>query len=167
MARTPDRHPIGSAMDIRSFLSPDDCTADLRVSDKTRLLQELSRRAAEALQLPAERVSGEILKREQLGSTGMGQGVAIPHARLSDVSKPLGLFVRLKRQIDFEAIDGKPVDLVFLLLLPATAEGEQLNALAGVARKLRDPEIVRNLRHAADATELYRTMAQGKELKPA
>jgi nitrogen PTS system EIIA component len=158
---------FGMATGIKDFLSPADCTVDLRAPDKMRLLQDLARRAAAALTLPPERVVGEIVKREELGTTGMGQGVAIPHARMPEIKKPFGILARLKRAIDFEAIDGKPVDMVFLLLLPTAAEGDQLNALAGVARKLRDPDTLRGLRDAADGAELFRAMTQQEELKRA
>jgi PTS system nitrogen regulatory IIA component len=84
--------------------------------------------------------------------------VAIPHARIADLKKPFGTLVRLKHAIDFDAIDGKPVDIVFLLLLPAQSQGDHLNALASVARRLRDPESVRQLRCAANDAELYSAM---------
>jgi PTS system nitrogen regulatory IIA component len=154
-------------MDIKDFLSPADCIADLRAADKMRLLQDLAQRAAMALTLSPDRVTGEVVKREGLGSTGVGQGVAIPHARMQEIKKPFGLLARLKRSIDFDAIDGKPIDLVFLLLLPTAAEGDQLNALACVARKLRDPDALGNLRGAADGAELFRAMTQHVEPKRA
>jgi len=145
-------------MDIKDFLSPADTHVDLRAADKTRLLQELSRRAAVSLDLPAEQISAEILKREALGSTGTGGGVAIPHARIQGLTKAFGIFARLNKPIDFEAIDGRPVDLVFLLLLPANPVGEQLKALAAIARKLRDPACLRDLRATSGAAGLYAAM---------
>ena len=145
-------------MNIKEFLSPDDTLVDVRVSDKTRLLQELAHRAAISLNLAAEQISAEILKREELGSTGTGGGVAIPHARIQELNKPFGIFARLNRPIDFQAIDARPVDLVFLLLLPANPVGEQLKALASVARKLRDPLSLRGLRSAPDSVSLYNVM---------
>jgi nitrogen PTS system EIIA component len=147
-------------MDIKDFLLPIDALIKVRVSDKTRLLQELAVRAASALNLDANRISVELLKRESLGSTGTGGGVAIPHARIPDLKKPFGTLVRLRHAIDFDAIDGKPVDIVFLLLLPAQS-GDPLNVLATVARRLRDPESVRRLRGAADDEELYRAIQLG------
>ncbi|SRR5579871_329886 len=145
-------------MDIKDFLSPTNALIKARAPDKTRLLQELAARAASALNLDAGQVSNELLKREDLGSTGTGEGVALPHARIPDLNKPFGALVRLKQAIDFEAIDGKPVDIIFLLLLPAKPQGDQLNILASVARKLRQPELVQRLRRAADASELYNTI---------
>jgi PTS system nitrogen regulatory IIA component len=145
-------------MDIKEFLSQADTHVDMRASDKTRLLQELSRQAAASLDLPAEEISAEILKREELGSTGTGGGVAIPHARIQGLTKAFGIFARLNKPIDFEAIDGRPVDLVFLLLLPGNPVGEQLKALAAVARKLRDAACLRDLRAAGGVASLYDAM---------
>src|SRR5215475_4084716 len=145
-------------MDIKEFLLPADVLIKVHAPDKTRLLQELAARTASALNLSADRIASELLKREHLGSTGTGGGVAIPHARIPDLKKPFGTLVRLKHAIDFEAIDGKPVDIVFLLLLPAPSQGDSLNALASVARRLRDPEAVQRLRRATDDAELYSAM---------
>ena len=147
-------------MEISDFLAPSDVFVGIRTSDKTRLLEDLCRRAASILKIDAEKVTADILKREELGSTGMGSGVAIPHARLADVKKPFGLFARLKSAIEFDAIDRHPVDLVFLLLVPTASAGEQLNALALVARRLRDADAVRNARRATDTSGLYAAMAQ-------
>jgi len=146
-------------MQIKEFLSRDDVLVDLRASDKDALLRDLAARAAALAGIDAETVATEIDKREQLGSTGMGGGIAIPHARLAGVAKPVGVLAKLRRAIDFAAIDGKPVDLVFLLLLPAASQGEQLTALAAVARRLRDPMTAESLRRAADPAEVYRLIA--------
>ena len=145
-------------MDIKDFLSPGDAQVDVTVSDKARLLQELADRAANSLSLPADGIFNELLKREKLGSTGTGGGIAIPHARISGLDKPFGILVRLKQPIDFDAIDGQPVDLLFLLLLPVTSDKEQLNALASVARILRNSDSVRNLRRSRDSEGLFRAM---------
>ncbi len=145
-------------MEIGDLLSPDDTVHGIRVVDKAQLLNELARKAAKATGLDAELIAGELRKREELGSTGMGDGVAIPHARLDRLTKPFGLLVRLGRAIDFASIDDKPVDLVFVLLLPPAPAGAALDALATVARRLREPEVVRLLRQADDAAELYRSM---------
>jgi nitrogen PTS system EIIA component len=146
-------------MDIRDFLAAADVLSDVRASDKPRLLHDLCRRAAAELKLEPALVSELILKREELGSTGTGNGIAIPHARLPELTKPYGVLARLRKGLDFAAIDDAPVDLVFLLLLPAAAAGEQLSALASVARKLRDPEIAATLRRARDTDEMYRVIA--------
>ena len=104
-------------------------------------------------------IVSELLKREGLGSTGMGNGVAIPHARFHTIKKPFGIIAKLKQPIDFDAIDGQPVDIVFMLLLPTASEGEQLGALACVARKLRVADDLALLRRAKNAAELYAALA--------
>jgi len=146
-------------MDIKEFLSPTDVLADFVAPGKVPLLQGMAQRACGTLKLPAELISSALLKREELGSTGTGGGIAIPHARIPRLDKPFGILVRLKQPIDFDAIDDKPVDLLFLLLLPVASNKEQLNALASVARILRNPESVRSLRRARDSADLFRVMA--------
>ena len=142
-------------MEISDFLAPSDVLVGIRTSDKTRLLEDLCGRAASILKIDADKITAGILKREELGSTGMGGGVAIPHARITEVKKPFGLLARLKSAIEYDAIDRQPVDLVFLLLLPTAPAGEQLNTLALVARRLRDANITRIARRATDASGLY------------
>jgi PTS system nitrogen regulatory IIA component len=147
-------------MKIKDFLSASDVKLDVRAADKPGLLKELAARAASAVNLPPDTVAGEIGKRDELGSTGIGRGVCMPHARLREVKKTFGLFARLKAPIEFDSIDGQPVDLVFLLLLPAASQLDQLNALAAVARKLRDQHVLHKLRGAATTTQLYRTLTE-------
>ena len=146
-------------MKIREFLSPSDAIVDVRARDKADLLKQLANLAASALNLSPEAVADEIEKRDELGSTGIGGGVSMPHARLREVKKSFGLLARLRQPIDFEAVDGQPVDVVFLLLLPASSQLDQLNALAAVARKLRDPEVLSKLRAATNAAEIYAAVA--------
>ncbi len=149
----------GATMNITDLLAPTEIMLDVRAANKRALLEEFAGRAAGSLRLPAERVASYLLKREGLGSTGIGRGVAIPHARLPDLQRPRGLLAKLKPPIDFDAIDGQAVDLVFALLLPATAEQEALAALALVARTLRSPETLARLRAAKDAAALYQAIA--------
>ena len=121
----------------------------LKVNSKKQILQELAAKAAE-LSGQSERTVLEILQqREKLGSTGVGNGIAIPHGKLPKLGKLFGLFARLDRPVDFEALDGQPVDLVFLLLAPETAGADHLKALARVARLLRDADVARKLREFA------------------
>jgi PTS system nitrogen regulatory IIA component len=145
-------------MKIQEFLAPADAMIGVRADDKNGLLRNLSRHAGPSVGVTFDQIAAEIMKREALGSTGMGEGVAIPHARLREIEQPFGLLARLKHPIDFDAIDGKPVDLAFLLLLPVAPHGEQLNALASVARLLRRTETLRDLRRAASSDELYRAV---------
>jgi PTS system nitrogen regulatory IIA component len=146
-------------LDIKDFLAPADVIVDMRATDKEQLLLDLSRRGVAALGLDVELVTAEILKREELGSTGMGEGIAIPHARIPKLDRPFGILARLKKAIDFAAIDEKPVDLVFLLLLPGATEGDQLNALASVARMLRNPVTSSAIRAARNGAEAYEAIA--------
>ena len=147
-------------MKIGDFLSPDHVRVDVRASDKGRLLHELSAQAATALGLDVQEISGQIDKREELGSTGVGNGVALPHARLQGLKSPFGLLARLRQPIDFAAIDERPVDIVFLLLLPNTADSSQLNALACVARTLRNEHVLQRVRSASDASSLFRAVVE-------
>jgi nitrogen PTS system EIIA component len=146
-------------MKISDLLSPTDVMIDVRTSNKRQLLQEFAARAAAGLSLPVDQIAPYLLKREELGSTGIGRGVAIPHARLPDLQRPYGLLAKLKQPIEFDAIDGQPVDIVFVLLLPAATENGQLGPLALVARTLRPPENLARLRAAKDVSELYAAIA--------
>jgi PTS system nitrogen regulatory IIA component len=146
-------------MKIRDFLSPAHVVLDVRPGDKGRLLHQLATQAAAEVGLDAAEVSKQIAKREALGSTGVGNGVALPHARLKGLKSPFGLLARLHRGIDFEAIDDLPVDVVFLLLLPDAPNDPQLNALACAARALRGPEVLERVRGAANADALYLALA--------
>src|SRR5450432_2868231 len=140
--------PHGASMKIADLLSPADVMIDVLISNKGLLLQEFAAKAAASLGLPVDQVAPYLLRREELGSTGIGRGVAIPHARLPDLQRPFGLMAKLKVPIEFDAIDGQAVDIVFVLLLPANAENGQLGALALVARTLRPLENLRRLRGA-------------------
>jgi len=144
-------------MKISDILSPDNVLLDVKASDKGSLLIELARKAAAALGLSPDVVALALLKREAMGSTGVGGGVAVPHARLAEVKAPVGVLARLRKAIPFDAIDGHSVDVVFLLLLPEQ-QGQQLNALATVARSLRDPAILGALRKAPDTAAMCRAL---------
>jgi nitrogen PTS system EIIA component len=145
-------------MKVSDFLSSADVITDVAFADKQKLLEDLARRAATIVDVQPALILSELVKREQLGSTGMGGGVAIPHARFHQVSKPFAMLVRLKRPIAFDAVDDQPVDTIVLLLLPDAPNGERLGALACIARKLRDPAIMAALRRARDGAEIYRTL---------
>ena len=141
------------------LVSPNAIIPALKVNGKKQALQEIAAKAA-ALTGQNERTIFEILlQREKLGSTGVGNGVAIPHGKLANLGQVFGLFARLERAVDFEALDGQPVDLIFLLLAPEGAGADHLKALARVARLLRDPEVARKLRNSQDADALYAVLA--------
>jgi PTS system nitrogen regulatory IIA component len=118
-------------MKISDLLSPKDVLVDVRTSNKRQLLQEFAARAADSLGLRVDQVAPYLIKREELGSTGIGRGVAIPHARLPDLQRPYGLLAKLRHPIEFEAIDGQAVDIVFVLLLPAAGKRPARGARAG------------------------------------
>ncbi len=144
---------------LADLIAPDAILPALKVNSKKQLLQELAVKAA-ALSHQNEHAILEILQqREKLGSTGVGNGIAIPHGKLARLEKLFGLFARLARPVDFEALDGQPVDLVFLLLAPEAAGADHLKALARVARLLRNADIARKLREARDAESLYAVLA--------
>jgi nitrogen PTS system EIIA component len=140
-------------MDIADFIVPDRIALDLRVRDKAQLLQELARRAALSGDgLSAHAILAALQSRETLGSTGLGKGFALPHARIERLTRFIGLFARLARPIGYDAIDGAPVDLVFLLLMPADAGNTQVAALAAISRRFREAETVARLRKGDAAT---------------
>jgi PTS system nitrogen regulatory IIA component len=130
----------------------------LRVNGKKQALQELSDRAAIVSGLSARGIFDSILQRERLGPTGVGDGVAIPHGKLVKCERIFGVFARLERAIDFEALDGLPVDLIFLLIAPESAGADHLKALAMIARKLRNPTLAAQLRATRDAAAIYAVM---------
>src|SRR4051794_21668431 len=127
----------------------------MQAGDKQLLLRELSERAARQLGIDGAMILKALRSREMLGSTGVGQGIALPHARIAGLEQFFGLFARLERPINFDAIDDGPVDLVFLLLMPEQAGNEHLAALAAVSRRLRQREVAAQLRSAKASSELY------------
>jgi PTS system nitrogen regulatory IIA component len=146
-------------MPLNDLVAPNAIIPALKVNGKKQALQELAARAAE-LSGQSERTILEILmQREKLGSTGVGNGIAIPHGKLPKLTKLFGVFARLERPIDFESLDGQAVDLVFLLLAPEGAGADHLKALARVARLLRDPEVAHKLRDSRDVEALYSVLA--------
>jgi nitrogen PTS system EIIA component len=146
-------------MNIGEIIQPDNIIVGLRVPDKVRLLRELAGRAAAALSLEPSILLIPLQAREALGSTGLGKGFALPHARLEPLPSRFALFAQLARPIDFAAIDGHPVDLVILLLTPADMGSEHLATLAALSRPLRDGRFLRRLRQAADSQEVHRLLS--------
>jgi PTS system nitrogen regulatory IIA component len=146
-------------MPTTDLVAPNAIIPALKVNGKKQALQEIAAKAAELIGQNDRAILEILLQREKLGSTGVGNGVAIPHGKLGKLNKVFGLFARLERPVDFEALDGQPVDLVFLLLAPEGAGADHLKALARVARLLRDPEVARKLRESRDAEALYAVLA--------
>ena len=146
-------------MPLTDLVEPTAIIPALKAATKKQAIQSLAARAAELTGM-SERAIHEILtQREKLGSTAVGNGVAIPHGKLPKLGRLFGLFARLAKPIDFDALDGQPVDLVFLLLAPEAAGADHLKALARVARLLRDPEVAGKLRESGDADAIYAVLS--------
>jgi nitrogen PTS system EIIA component len=146
-------------MTITDLVAPEAIVPALKVISKKQALQDLAARAAVLTGQHERSIFEVLLQREKLGTTAVGYGVAIPHGKLPKLTKMFGLFARLDRPIDFEALDGGPVDLIFLLLAPEGAGADHLKALARVARLLRDQDTANKLRAARDAEALYAVLA--------
>jgi PTS system nitrogen regulatory IIA component len=146
-------------MPTTDLVSPNAIIPALKVNGKKQALQEIAAKAAELTGQNDRAILEILLQREKLGSTGVGNGVAIPHGKLPKLESVFGLFARLERPIDFEALDGQPVDLIFLLLAPEGAGADHLKALARVARLLRDPEVARKLRNSREVETLYSVLS--------
>ena len=147
-------------MELEDLVSPKGVIAHLKVTSKKQALLELSERAAE-LSGASDRVIYEtLLERERLGSTGVGQGIAIPHGKLAQLDRLYGLFARLDTPIPFESVDDQPVDLMFLLLAPEGAGADHLKALARVSRLLRNQSIVEKLRATEDPAALFAILTE-------
>lgn len=135
-------------MDIADLLSSDGIVLRGGASSKRQALHAVAETAARALGVDEERAMEALLEREALGSTGLGSGVAVPHARMAGLTGVCGVFVRLDTPVAYEAVDDRPVDLLFALFAPPSAGTEHLRALAAVSRALRSPELREQLRQA-------------------
>ena len=142
-------------MSLADLIVQDAILPVLKVNSKKQLLQELSAKAAQVTGLSEREVFDVILQRERLGSTGVGNGIAIPHGKLTSINNIVGVFARLSEPVDFEALDDQPVDLVFLLLAPEGAGADQLTALSRIARVLRDGDMVTKLRETESGAAIY------------
>src|SRR5258708_6012444 len=146
-------------MTITDLVAPEAIVPALKVSSRKQALQDLAARAAVLTGQNERAIFEVLLQREKLGTTAVGYGVAIPHGKLAKLDRLFGLFARLDRAIDFEALDGQPVDLVFVLLAPEAAGADHLKALARVARLLRDPDTANKLRDAHASEAIYAVLA--------
>ena len=145
---------------ISDLVTPSAVIASLKATSKKQALQELARRAAELTGEPERAIFDVLLERERLGTTGVGDGVAIPHGKLANLTRLFGMFARLDRPLDFEAIDEQPVDLIFLLLAPGGAGADHLKALARVSRLLRDRTMREKLRGSETAEALFALLVE-------
>ena len=147
-------------MHLGDLISPEAVLRSLKPKSRKQLLQELSARAARISGLPERDIFDVLWQREQLGSTGLGQGVAIPHGKLGGLKQIVGLFAQLSEPVEIDAVDGEPVDIVFLLLAPEGAGADHLKALARISRLLRERGSVEKLRASKDAAALYAVLTQ-------
>lgn len=147
-------------MDISDILAPQGVIPHLKAGSKKQALQELSRRAADLTGRDQREIFDVLLERERLGTTGMGNGIAIPHGKLANLDRLYGVFARADRAIDYDAIDERPVDIVFLLLAPESAGADHLKALARVSRLLRDKTVCEKIRGADSVDAIYALLTE-------
>ena len=147
-------------MTLDSLIDRQSVFANVKAPNKKQLLQELSQAMAARVAIDHRLIFETLLTREKLGSTGIGQGIAIPHGKLPSISRVYGLFARLPQAVDVESVDGQPVDLVFVLLAPEHAGADHLKALAKISRLLRDPAVVAKLRGTDDPEGLYAILTE-------
>lgn len=149
------RMEVKRSMHISEVMKPDGVRLGISVSTKPRLLKFLAQTAAAELDVAEDEILGSLLSREALGSTGIGSGVALPHAEATRVVSPFALLIRLADPIEFEAVDEEPVDLVCLILTPPTSSSTHLQLLSSVTRQLRAPDVITRIRSATDHAQAY------------
>jgi len=154
-------------MEISELITLESVEANLRASSKKQAIQDLARKAAEIVGLHERAVFDVLMERERLGTTGVGNGIAIPHGKLANLDRLYGLFARLETPIDFQAIDEQPVDLIFLLLAPESAGADHLKALARVSRLLRDKSVCDKLRGTDSKEALYALLTESAAIQAA
>lgn len=142
-------------MELVELITPERVLPDAKASGKKQVLQDLAREAARETDVPERKIFDVLLERERLGTTGVGNGIAIPHGRIADMDRIYGLFARFDEPVEFDAIDDQPVDLVFLLLAPEDAGADHLKALARVSRLLRDKTMCEKLRGSTSRDAIY------------
>lgn len=147
-------------MDLGDLITPQGVIASLKVKSKKHALQEMAERAAKLTGCDARQIFETLLQRERLGSTGIGQGIAIPHGRLERLERIVSVFARLEDPIPFDSLDDQPVELIFLLLAPEHAGADHLKALARISRLLRDPITIENLKASRDPAALYAVLTE-------
>ncbi len=149
-----------SSMDLGDLITPEAVFASLRAQSKKQALQDLAEKAAKITGISAREILETLMQRERLGSTGVGRGIAIPHGRVPQLNRIVSVFARLAEPIEFDALDGEPVDLIFLLLAPEHAGADHLKALARISRLLRNPSSAEKLRGAHDRAALYAVLTE-------
>ena len=147
-------------MTLADLISPEAVIASLKSKSKKHVLEELALRAGKLENVPSREIFEALLQRERLGSTGIGRGIAIPHCRHAAVKRLACIFARLDTPVAFDAMDGEPVDLVFMLMAPDDAGADHLKALARLSRLMREPRTILQLRAAKDPASLYAVLTQ-------
>lgn len=147
-------------MDLSELLMPGNIACGLKAGSKKHVLQELASRAAHITGIPERQIFDILAERERLGTTGVGNGIAIPHGKLAGLDRLYGVFARIETPVDFDSIDGQPVDLVFLLLAPESAGADHLKALAKISRLLRDRGMCEKLRGSGNPDALYALLTE-------
>lgn len=155
-----DIQRVGRDMDLSDLITPHGVIASLKASNKKQALQLLADRAAEITEIDSIEIYNTLIQRERLGSTGVGAGIAIPHGKLPNLKKSIGVFARLDEPIEFESIDEEPVDIIVLLLAPENAGADHLKALARISRLLREPGSVEKLRGCRDRAAIYAVLTE-------
>ena len=151
-------------VEIVDIITPDGIILGLKAcSSKRQVLKELAERAATMVGVDPQRLLEALQERERLGTTGIGHGIAIPHARMAELGRLFGVFARLDQPVDFEALDDQPSDLIFLLLAPDSADTDSLKALARISKLLRDPSLRQRLRQEPDRDAVYRMLTEKPE----
>jgi nitrogen PTS system EIIA component len=149
-------------MDLSKLLTPGAVRVFGQLTSKKRLFQELGEVTFQAYGLSSAVVFDGLQERESLGPTGVGNGIALPHARLEDIDRIFGVFIRLEKSLDYESVDRQPVDLIFGLFAPKDSGVEHLKALALVSRTMRDPAICAKLRANSDPDKLYAILTEAR-----
>jgi PTS system nitrogen regulatory IIA component len=147
-------------MELTELLTPESIVSNLKVTSKKQVLQELSKRIAKIIDCDERFIVDVLLEREKLGTTGVGDGIAIPHGKLGSLKKLHGFFARLERPVNFDSVDERPVDLIFLLLAPESAGSDHLKALARISRLLRDKANCDKLRGSNNTEALYALLTE-------
>ena len=147
-------------MEISEILTPEGVLANLKSGSKKQLLQDLAEAASKRCSWEPQQIFDALLEREKLGSTGVGNGVAIPHAKLAGMEGIQGIFARLNKPVDYDANDDQPVDIVFMLLAPEGSGADHLKALSKIARLLRDQSTLASIRKTEDQDAIFSLLTQ-------
>ena len=153
---------VSTVMKASDFIGPENVILGLTAPSKAKVIETIAKRAGATLGIPDSVILDALLRRESLGSTGVGDGVAIPHAPVPGLVSPIGWLARLGKLIDFDAIDALPVDIVLVLLTPAEMQKEHLNVLACVARRLRSQDVLQSIRSASSVEQLHAALASDR-----